>query len=142
MGRNHDAGEDGSPEGFSSTETVAGVLGPGTTYDGDLSFEGRVRIDGTFRGAIRSKDLLEVGRSGVVEGEVEVAQALIGGRVEGLLRARERCTLLETAEVHGQIITPWLDVRNGAQLRAEVLVERRGTGVRRRRRGGADGGEG
>jgi hypothetical protein len=33
---------------------------------------------------------------------------------------------LETAVVHGQILTPWLDVRPGATLKAEVLVEHEG----------------
>jgi cytoskeletal protein CcmA (bactofilin family) len=109
--------------------TLAGLLGPGAHYEGDLVFQGRVRIDGTFEGNIRSDDLLEIGRRGSVTGEIDVAQVLVAGKVNGSLRARERCTLLETAVVHGQIISPWLDVRNGASVRAEVLVEReRGSG--------------
>lgn len=111
---------------MSAPPPLAGLIGPGASYEGDLNFQGRVRIDGAFAGSIRSDDLLEVGRTGRVDGEIDVAQALIAGRVDGLLRARERCTLLETAVVHGQIITPWLDVRVGAKLRAEVLVEREG----------------
>ena len=110
------------------SQDLAGLLGPGATYEGDLTFQGRVRIDGTFIGTIRSDDLLEVARSGKVDGEIDVAQVLIAGRVEGLVRARERCTLLDSAVVHGQLITPWLDVRPGACLRAEVLVERKDTG--------------
>lgn len=103
---------------------LTGYLGPGATYTGDLVFEGRVHVDGRFEGTIRSEDLLEVGEHGHVEGDVDVAQALVAGHVHGLLRARERCTLLESAVVDGQILTPWLDVRAGAQLRADVLVER------------------
>jgi cytoskeletal protein CcmA (bactofilin family) len=103
---------------------LAGLLGPGARYEGDLVFSGRVRIDGTFSGTIRSDDLLEIGKGGRVEGEVDVAQALVAGRMDGLLRARERVTLLGSAVVVGQLITPWLDVRPGAQVRAEVLVQR------------------
>lgn len=103
---------------------LAGWLGPGAEYTGDLVFQGRVRIDGHLHGSVRTDDLLEVGRTGVVEGEIDVAQALIAGRVDGMLRCRERCTLLEPAVVLGQVITPWLDVRIGARLRADVLVER------------------
>lgn len=103
---------------------LAGLVGPGATYEGDLTFEGRVRVDGRFSGTLKSDDLVEVGPDGIVSGEIDVAQALIAGRVEGLLRARERCTLLPTATVKGQVVTPWLDVRPGAQLKADVLVER------------------
>ena len=42
----------------------------------------------------------------------------------GLLRVRERCMLLESAVIFGQVVTPWLDVRIGARIRGEVLVER------------------
>ncbi len=103
---------------------LAGWLGPDAHYTGDLVFQGRVRIDGRLTGTVRTDDLLEIGRTGRVEGEVDVAQALIAGRVDGMLRVRERCTLLESAVIYGQVVTPWLDVRIGARLRAEVLVER------------------
>ena len=96
----------------------------GAHHDGDLRFEGRVRIDGMFTGTIESPDLLEVGAAGSVRGSVQVAQALVGGRIEGDLVATERVTLLETAVVRGRIETPWLDVRNGAQIDGPVLVLR------------------
>jgi cytoskeletal protein CcmA (bactofilin family) len=103
---------------------VTGWLGVGATWTGDLVFTGRVRIDGTLIGTVRSDDLLDIGAAGRVEGEVEVAQALVGGVLHGILHARERVTLLETAVVKGEIHTPWLDVRNGAQLDAAVHVTR------------------
>ncbi len=96
----------------------------GAHHEGDLRFEGRVRIDGMFVGTITSPDLLEVGVAGSVKGRVDVAQALVGGRIEGELIATERVTLLETAIVVGRIETPWLDVRTGAQVDGPVLVRR------------------
>lgn len=98
----------------------------GSHHEGDLHFEGKVRIDGYFTGIISSPDLLEIGAAGTVKGRVEVAQALVGGRVEGDLIASERITLLETAVVVGRIETPWLDVRNGAQIDGPVKVLRQG----------------
>jgi len=77
-----------------------------------------------FSGTIASPDLLEVGAAGTIQGRVEVAQALVAGRVEGELIASERVTLLDTATVVGRIETPWLDVRTGAQLDATVKVHR------------------
>jgi cytoskeletal protein CcmA (bactofilin family) len=103
---------------------LSGVLGAGARWEGHLSFDGRVRIDGDFQGTIRSPDLIEVGPTGHVRGEVEVAQALIAGRVDGTLRASERVTLLEGAHLSGALHTPWLDVRVGAQLDAQVHVTR------------------
>lgn len=109
------------------TKGLAGVLGRGATYRGDLVFQGRVRVEGILVGAVSSDDLLEIGPTGKVQGEIDVAQALIAGEVDGVLRVRERCTLLESAIVRGRVITPWIDVRMGAQLRAELIVDRRET---------------
>jgi cytoskeletal protein CcmA (bactofilin family) len=103
---------------------VTGWLGLGATWRGDLDFAGRVRIDGTLIGSVRSEDLLDLGAAGRIEGDVRVAQALVGGVIDGTLHATERVTLLETAVVRGVILTPWLDVRPGAQLEAEVRVLR------------------
>jgi len=103
---------------------LSGVLGAGARWEGNLSFDGRVRIDGDFQGTIRSPDLLEVGPTGQIRGEVEVAQALIAGRVDGTVRATERVTLLEGSRLTGALHTPWLDVRVGAQLDARVDVTR------------------
>ncbi len=93
---------------MSDEVALAGLLGRGATYRGDLVFQGRVRVDGHFIGTIRSDDLLEV----------------VAGRLDGTLRARERCTLLESAVVRGRVESPWLDVRLGCRLDAEVLVHR------------------
>lgn len=106
------------------SDILAGLLGAGATYRGDLVFEGRVRIDGEFIGELRSDDLVEVALSGMVRGRVVGAQVLVAGRVEGTVAATERCTLMQTAVVHGEVLTPWLDVRAGCQLNARVLVER------------------
>jgi cytoskeletal protein CcmA (bactofilin family) len=103
---------------------LSGWLGPGARFVGDLTFSGPVRIDGLLRGVVRTDDLVEVGERGVIEGEVDAPQVLVSGRVDGTLRGRERITLLETAIVVGRLLTPWLDVRNGARVRGDVQAWR------------------
>lgn len=101
-----------------------GWLASGAEYQGELSFDGPVRVDGHVRGIVRSKDLVEVGETGHVDGAIHCAQALVAGRVDGLLRATERVTLLETAVVEGRVETPWLDVRLGCRWKGDVAVAR------------------
>lgn len=103
---------------------VTGWLGVGALWKGDLEYAGRVRIDGTLVGTVRTPDLLDVGAAGRVEGTVHVAQALIGGIIEGTVHASERITVLETAVIRGTLHTPWLDVRPGAQLDAQINAMR------------------
>lgn len=103
---------------------LVGALAAGAHHTGALTFQGRVRIDGTHTGSLKTDDLLEVGPEGRIDGEVEAVQALIAGTVDGILRVKERVTLTETAVVRGKVVTPWLDVHLGARLLAEVVVDR------------------
>ncbi|MDF3072188.1 MAG: hypothetical protein K0R38_7789 [Polyangiaceae bacterium] len=78
-----------------ATEITA-LLGRGTHFEGKLSFDGRVRIDGSFRGEISSEDTLIVGDGAEVEAEILAGTVIIkGGSVTGNVRARrsiELCT--------------------------------------------------
>jgi cytoskeletal protein CcmA (bactofilin family) len=100
------------------------VLGEGATWRGEVRFEGAARIDGTVVGNVFADDIVEIGPTGRIEGDLNAPQALIAGFVDGVVSVTERITLLETAIVRGRVITPWLDVRVGAQLEAELVVVR------------------
>lgn len=108
--------------GKPTTDKLGAVFGPGTHHQGDLSFEGRVRIDGRFTGRLHSEGTLELGAAGAIEGEVDVARAVIAGRVTGKLRVREHLRLEPTAVVDGLLDAAALDLRPGAQISGEVRI--------------------
>ena len=60
-------------------------LGKGCEYDGKLTFEGSVRIDGKFAGEIFSNDILLVGEGAVVKAEIDVGTIIVSGVVEGTI---------------------------------------------------------
>jgi len=97
-------------------------MGPGTHYQGDLTFEGRVRVDGEFEGRIYSEDLLEVGVEGLIKGDFDVARAVVAGMVEGNLRVREHLLLERTARVKGKLDAGMVEVRAGARVEGEVRI--------------------
>lgn len=101
---------------------LGAVLGPDAHHQGDLSFEGRVRVDGQFTGRLYGEDALEIGASGVVDGEIDVAEAIIAGTVRGSLRVRGLLVIEATAAVDGLIDAGLLEVRPGARLRGELRV--------------------
>ncbi|MEC7949232.1 MAG: polymer-forming cytoskeletal protein [Myxococcota bacterium] len=101
---------------------LSAVMGPGAHYEGDLSFEGRVRVDGHFTGRIYSEDLLELGADGVIEGEADVARALIAGTVLGRLRVRERLVIEGTGRIEGKLDAGICELRPGAVVRGEVRI--------------------
>lgn len=103
---------------------LAGLLGEGAEWTGDLVFDGAVRIDGRLHGRLVCHDLVEIGPRGRVEGDVVAVQALVAGAVIGRLEVSERATLLDSARIEGALVCPWLDVRVGAQVIGDVRVQR------------------
>lgn len=98
------------------------LLGRGATYEGDLSFEGRVRVDGIFRGRIYTDELLEVGESGRIEGEIDAEELIVAGEVDGKVRVRGVLTLESTGSLLGEIDATSMVTRVGAKIRATCLV--------------------
>lgn len=98
------------------------VMGPGTYYDGDLTFEGRVRVDGHFEGRLYTEDVLEVGTEGRIDGELDVARAIISGCINGKIRVREHLVLESTAVIDGHLDAAVVDLKPGASLIAAVRI--------------------
>ena len=98
------------------------VMGPGTHWDGDLTFEGRVRVDGRFEGRMYTEDVLEVGTEGHIEGELDVARAIVSGSVEGKLRVRDTLVVESTGRIKGHLDASVVEVRPGAVMDAVVRI--------------------
>ena len=101
------------------------LLGRGSEFEGKLSFEGTVRIDGTFRGDIQSQGLLMIGESAVVEAEILVDTAVIGGEVRGNITAKSKIELQATARVTGNLSTPALVVKEGGRFDGQCQMQNR-----------------
>jgi cytoskeletal protein CcmA (bactofilin family) len=101
---------------------LAGLLGRGVTWTGDLRFEGRVRVDGTFSGTVYTDDVLEVGEGGRVEGTVDAATLIVAGVVDGVVHARDRVRVEATGTLLGEVVAANLEVVPGARIRASVKV--------------------
>ena len=63
------------------------LLGKGSEFEGKLTFEGQVRIDGKFNGQIITKDVLVIGDGARVKAEINAGTVIINGTVEGNVRA-------------------------------------------------------
>ena len=104
------------PAQLPSTEITA-LLGQGTRFEGKLHFEGRVRIDGYFKGDIWSRDVLVIGEGAEVEGEIDVASVIIkGGVVRARIRATQSIELYVPAIVSGSLHAPEIFMDKGVQF--------------------------
>lgn len=100
------------------TPSVAGMLSAfidqGSEFEGKLSFRDTVRIDGNFRGEIRSENTLVVGETGEIEADVVSGKVVICGSLVGNVQAETGIVLHKTARVQGDLSTPSLVMEEGA----------------------------
>src|SRR5262249_61572225 len=89
------------------------LLGRGSEFEGKLTFEGTVRIDGKIKGEIFSDDILVVGEGAEVQCEISVGVIIVEGNVTGNIRAKRAVELHAPARVKGNIVTPSLFVDKG-----------------------------
>jgi cytoskeletal protein CcmA (bactofilin family) len=89
------------------------ILDQGTEFEGKLTFEGTVRIDGSFKGEIFSDATLIVGESGKVEADIRVRNVVVSGEIIGNVEATEKVELLAPAALKGNIKTPNLTIEEG-----------------------------
>jgi cytoskeletal protein CcmA (bactofilin family) len=107
-----------------ATEITA-LLGRGTQFEGKLHFEGRVRIDGVFKGEIRSDDTLVIGEGAEVHAEIDVATVIVrGGVVHGNVRARTAIEIHAPAKVVGNLQAPSLFIDRGVEFQGSCRMDR------------------
>ncbi|MGE4297238.1 MAG: polymer-forming cytoskeletal protein [Desulfovibrionaceae bacterium] len=101
---------------------VNAFIGNGVVYEGELTFQGTIRIDGSFTGRILSDGKLVLGRQGVIKGDVMVAEYIADGLMEGRLRASATVILMSHARTVGEVYTPVLVVDEGAVIDGAITM--------------------
>ncbi len=92
---------------------VNALLGKGSEFEGKLTFEGAVRIDGTFSGEIFTEDTLIIGEGAQVSAQIDAGTVIIYGDVRGNVRTTDLIELHAPARLRGDITTPNLAIDRG-----------------------------
>ena len=115
-------------------QTVAGeittLLGRGATFEGKLTFDGTVRIDGRFKGEVFSDDVLVIGEGAQVEAEIEVGEIIIQGVVVGNITAKRSIEIHAPGRVKGDLHTPTLQIDKGVIFEGRSFMENLAAGPR------------
>ena len=100
------------------------AVGRNVNVSGKLIFHEAVRIEGRFKGEVRSVELVVIGEDGMVEGKVFAPRLLIMGELRGDVVGSERVVLGPRAKFFGNIETRDLTVSEGAYLDGNVRMTR------------------
>lgn len=105
-------GKDASSAGDSKLNSI---IGKGSQCEGEIVVAGGLKVDGRFKGKIKA-DSVFVGKEAVIEASVETNVAVIGGKVQGDVTARESLELQAKSELVGNVTTKNLIVGESAIL--------------------------
>ncbi|MBI4373833.1 MAG: polymer-forming cytoskeletal protein [Deltaproteobacteria bacterium] len=106
-------GEKSSGTEGGSRGQISGLLEKGCEFEGKLTFEGTVRINGKFTGEIFSEGTLVVGEGALVDGKIDVGSIMIHGEVSGSIQAVDRIEMHAPAVVKCDIRAQTLVIDEG-----------------------------
>lgn len=95
------------------TEKIKTTFGKSTVFKGVLRYKNSLKIDGKFDGEIISSGFLYVEKGAVVNADIRVRSIVIGGTIHGNIIAVEKCEMLESGKVYGNIRTTKLRIADG-----------------------------
>ncbi|HIJ60678.1 MAG TPA: polymer-forming cytoskeletal protein [Nitrospirae bacterium] len=105
------------------TDRLESLIGEKSEFVGDISTEGTCRIDGKFHGNIKA-DWVIIGEMGSVKGNVSSRGVIIGGMIEGNIKADEIVEIKTTGKLTGDIHTKKLSVAEGGIFEGRSQIKR------------------
>jgi len=95
-----------------NTEKLESLVGINSSFKGDIDTKGTLRIDGIMEGNINA-DWVILGEKASVKGNIIARGIVVGGRIEGNVRAKEIVEIKSKGQVYGDISTNKLTVIEG-----------------------------
>lgn len=98
------------------------IIGAGMTIIGDVETDGVVKVEGRVKGSVRASQQILLAPGGMVEGNLETREAIIGGEVRGIVRAQDRVEIQASSTIQGDIFTARIAILEGGQVNGEIKM--------------------
>ncbi|MCY3986256.1 MAG: polymer-forming cytoskeletal protein [Candidatus Dadabacteria bacterium] len=98
------------------------VLGEGTVFEGTVSCEGSIKIEGVLNADIEAGNSVVVGPNGRVTGKICATEVVIFGKVTGNIDAGT-LEIKNTGEIKGEILVERLITESGGIMRARCEMK-------------------
>jgi cytoskeletal protein CcmA (bactofilin family) len=104
------------------SDEIQGFFGKGTELQGELKFDGTVRIDGAFRGSIDTAGVLLVGEGARVDADVHCGTIIVSGEITGEIQATDRFEAQAPAKIQGNVQAPVLVINEGVHFEGNARM--------------------
>ena len=109
---------------------IDSLIGEGTVVEGNVIFNGGLRIDGRIKGNVLTAgdqpSTLVLSERARVEGEIRVSHAVVNGTVIGPVYASEYVELQPKCNVTGDVHYKTLEIQLGAVVEGRLVHEGEG----------------
>lgn len=107
-----------------NTNSIDTIISQGAQFDGDLTINSNLFIDGKINGCIRSDNskvnVVSVGLNGDVTGDIFAPFVVIFGKVTGDVHAAEKVELKPGAHIEGNLYYKVIEMNAGAELNGSM----------------------
>ncbi|PIR18163.1 MAG: hypothetical protein COV46_01155 [Deltaproteobacteria bacterium CG11_big_fil_rev_8_21_14_0_20_49_13] len=114
----------GRTEKGTRVDQVNGLLDKGCSFEGKLTFDGTVQINGNFQGEVYSDGTLIIGNDAHVDGGVFVDTLIVYGSVQGNIEAKSRIEMHVPANVVADIKTKTISIEDGVTFQGKCQMDK------------------
>jgi len=107
-------------------DQLNGLLDKGCSFEGKLTFDGSVQINGDFKGEIFSDGTLVIGNDAHVDAKIIVDTLISHGKVQGEIEAKNRIEMHVPAVVIATVKTKSLSIEDGVIFEGQCHMEQSG----------------
>ena len=112
------SGEMSAPQNFDTN--AIDRIAEGTVLEGVVNSVKSIRIDGVIKGSVKCLGRVVVGKTGIIEGEVECDSADIEGTLNATIEVSGMLELKATATINGDAKVGKLKVEDGALINGKL----------------------
>ncbi|MDH4267360.1 MAG: polymer-forming cytoskeletal protein [Deltaproteobacteria bacterium] len=98
------------------------LIGANTNFQGELNVSGTLRVDGRVDGKVNAECVI-LSETAVIKGEVAAKKIIVGGKIEGNLRAQEIVEIKAKGKVLGDILANKLSVAEGGEFNGKIEMK-------------------
>ncbi len=105
-------------------EAISSIFDKSAHVIGEISFQGKTRIDGSIEGNIKGEHLI-LSKSGTITGDIQVSSFICHGALKGNIKA-SIVTAKKGCSINGKLEAESLTVEPGASIDGEIKAATQG----------------
>ena len=107
---------------MSDSNQKATVIGKSMNFQGEIKYEGDLRVEGQFQGTIKSSGGLWVSDGGSIKGNLQVSNIVVAGHMQGNIAKAAAVSIESTGSIHGDMECDQLEIKKGGRLTGNSIM--------------------